>query len=79
MFAHGATPGKVKMWTYDEEDEDFTKGNLGIYRFCLQTLTCFINFFRHNLLFGLLFSLSICGRCNCSGYLGARAVANSLS
>jgi hypothetical protein len=27
MFADGATPGKVKMWTYDEEDEDFTKGD----------------------------------------------------
>ncbi|ETW77491.1 ATP exporter [Heterobasidion irregulare TC 32-1] len=25
MFSHGATPGKVKMWCYDEEDEDFTK------------------------------------------------------
>ncbi|KDQ54666.1 hypothetical protein JAAARDRAFT_71932 [Jaapia argillacea MUCL 33604] len=25
MFAHGATPGKVKMWCYQEEDEDFTK------------------------------------------------------
>ena len=28
MFSHGATPGKVKMWCYDEEDEDFTKGIL---------------------------------------------------
>ncbi|KAL0061693.1 Glycosyl phosphatidyl inositol anchor synthesis [Marasmius tenuissimus] len=25
MFQHGATPGKVKGWTYNEEDEDFTK------------------------------------------------------
>ncbi|KAI0314892.1 Phosphatidylinositolglycan class N-domain-containing protein [Amylostereum chailletii] len=25
MFARGATPGKVKTWMYDEEDEDFTK------------------------------------------------------
>ncbi|KAM6496316.1 Phosphatidylinositolglycan class N (PIG-N) domain containing protein [Amanita muscaria] len=25
MFAHGATPDKVKMWCYAEEDEDFTK------------------------------------------------------
>jgi hypothetical protein len=26
MFAQGATPGKVDAWSYDEEDEDFTKG-----------------------------------------------------
>ena len=26
MFSRGATPGKVKTWCYDEEDEDFTKG-----------------------------------------------------
>ncbi|KAA1466912.1 PigN-domain-containing protein [Dentipellis sp. KUC8613] len=25
MFARGATPGKVRTWCYDEEDEDFTK------------------------------------------------------
>lgn len=25
MFAQGATPGKVDTWSYDEEDEDFTK------------------------------------------------------
>ncbi|KAH9482188.1 GPI ethanolamine phosphate transferase 1 [Psilocybe cubensis] len=25
MFAKGATPGKVKAWSYDEEEEDFTK------------------------------------------------------
>ncbi|KAF8644368.1 hypothetical protein AX16_008507 [Volvariella volvacea WC 439] len=25
MFARGATPGKVKTWSYDEDDEDFTK------------------------------------------------------
>ncbi|EIM84449.1 PigN-domain-containing protein [Stereum hirsutum FP-91666 SS1] len=25
MFAHGATPGKVRTWCYDERDEDFTK------------------------------------------------------
>lgn len=28
MFARGATPGKVDMWCYDEDDEDFTKGKL---------------------------------------------------
>jgi GPI ethanolamine phosphate transferase 1 len=28
MFADGATPGKVDTWTYDENDEDFTKGML---------------------------------------------------
>lgn len=26
MFAKGATPGKVDMWCYDEDEEDFTKG-----------------------------------------------------
>ncbi|TFK61033.1 PigN-domain-containing protein [Pluteus cervinus] len=25
MFAQGATPGKVKTWSYDEHEEDFTK------------------------------------------------------
>ncbi|KAF9459158.1 Phosphatidylinositolglycan class N-domain-containing protein [Collybia nuda] len=25
MFSRGATPGKVKTWSYDEEEEDFTK------------------------------------------------------
>ncbi|KII90223.1 hypothetical protein PLICRDRAFT_40419 [Plicaturopsis crispa FD-325 SS-3] len=25
MFARGATPGKVKTWSYDEDEEDFTK------------------------------------------------------
>ncbi|OJT08761.1 GPI ethanolamine phosphate transferase 1 [Trametes pubescens] len=25
MFARGATPGKVKIWCYDEDEEDFTK------------------------------------------------------
>ena len=28
MFADGATPGKVDTWTYDEDDEDFTKGSI---------------------------------------------------
>jgi GPI ethanolamine phosphate transferase 1 len=28
MFARGASPGKVKTWSYNEEDEDFTKGML---------------------------------------------------
>jgi hypothetical protein len=27
MFSRGATPGRVETWTYDEEDEDFTKGS----------------------------------------------------
>jgi hypothetical protein len=27
MFSRGATPGKVKTWCYDEDAEDFTKGN----------------------------------------------------
>lgn len=26
MFAKGATPGKVKTWCYDEDEEDFTRG-----------------------------------------------------
>jgi len=27
MFAKGAAPGKVKTWSYDEDEEDFTKGD----------------------------------------------------
>lgn len=30
MFAKGATPGKVRTWCYDEEAEDFTKGELKV-------------------------------------------------
>ncbi|VDC04688.1 unnamed protein product [Peniophora sp. CBMAI 1063] len=30
MFEHGATPGRVKTWMYDEEDEDFTKDATGL-------------------------------------------------
>jgi len=26
MFARGATPGKVRTWSYNWEEEDFTKG-----------------------------------------------------
>ena len=26
MFARGAEPGKVETWSYNEEDEDFTRG-----------------------------------------------------
>ncbi|THH07373.1 hypothetical protein EW145_g3421 [Phellinidium pouzarii] len=36
MFARGATPGTVKTWMYDEEDEDFTRETL------------FANFFQDN-------------------------------
>ena len=25
MFARGAVPGRVEAWSYNEEDEDFTK------------------------------------------------------
>lgn len=28
MFARGAVPGRVLEWSYDAEDEDFTKGKL---------------------------------------------------
>lgn len=27
MFSRGATPGRVKTWSYDEDEEDFTKGS----------------------------------------------------
>jgi len=37
MFARGATPGKVKTWSYNEEDEDFTKGKLNSLRFRLRS------------------------------------------
>ncbi|KAH7912055.1 Phosphatidylinositolglycan class N-domain-containing protein [Hygrophoropsis aurantiaca] len=30
MFARGATPGKVKTWSYDEEAEDFTKDAIAL-------------------------------------------------
>ena len=26
MFARGAVPGRVMTWSYDEDDEDFTRG-----------------------------------------------------
>ena len=26
IFAHGAIPGRIHTWSYDENDEDFTKG-----------------------------------------------------
>ena len=30
IFAHGAIPGRIHTWSYDENDEDFTKGtNVG--------------------------------------------------
>jgi hypothetical protein len=31
MFSKGALPGKVDMWVYNEEDEDFTKGISGVF------------------------------------------------
>jgi hypothetical protein len=35
MFANGATPGKVKTWCYDEDEEDFTKGkNSNVFYVC---------------------------------------------
>lgn len=33
MFGHGATPGKVDMWCYHEDEEDFTKGQCLFIRF----------------------------------------------
>ncbi|EMD35215.1 hypothetical protein CERSUDRAFT_107194 [Gelatoporia subvermispora B] len=38
MFAKGATPGKVDMWCYDEEDEDFTKDATALDVWVLQHL-----------------------------------------
>ena len=26
IFAHSAIPGRIHTWSYDENDEDFTKG-----------------------------------------------------
>ena len=40
MFAKGATPGKVRTWCYDEEAEDFTKGELKV-PFIWCRLICF--------------------------------------
>jgi len=28
IFAHGAIPGRIHTWSYDGDDEDFTKGTL---------------------------------------------------
>ena len=35
IFAHGAIPGRIHTWSYDEDDEDFTKG---AYRRMLKSL-----------------------------------------
>ena len=35
MFTHGADPGRVDEWCYDEEDEDFTKGASKVSLFAL--------------------------------------------
>lgn len=41
MFAKGATPGKVRTWCYDAEDEDFTKGWSSFpHRFLYNTTEC---------------------------------------
>ena len=41
IFAHGAIPGRIRTWSYDEDDEDFTKG---AYRRMLETLRKFSEF-----------------------------------
>ncbi|PPQ94801.1 hypothetical protein CVT25_007438 [Psilocybe cyanescens] len=44
MFAKGATPGKVKTWSYNEEEEDFTKDATGLDIWVLdQMKTLFAN------------------------------------
>lgn len=35
MFSRGAVPGRVRTWCYDEEDEDFTKGNIIQWNTCM--------------------------------------------
>ena len=45
MFGQGATPGKVDMWCYHEDEEDFTKGscrreNLFLSLQCLKVYRC---------------------------------------
>ena len=32
MFSKGAVPGRVKAWSYHEDDEDFTKGSCFTHR-----------------------------------------------
>ena len=32
MFSKGAVPGRVKAWSYYEDDEDFTKGSCSTHR-----------------------------------------------
>lgn len=41
MFSQGATPGKVLTWSYNEEDEDFTKGILLLFESFPSTDTAF--------------------------------------
>ncbi|OSX56657.1 hypothetical protein POSPLADRAFT_1076538 [Postia placenta MAD-698-R-SB12] len=38
MFARGATPGRVDMWSYDEDEEDFTKDATGLDTWVLEQL-----------------------------------------
>lgn len=40
MFARGAEPGRVHTWSYDEEDEDFTKGTLGRIYASILPISC---------------------------------------
>lgn len=35
MFAKGATPGRVLTWSYDEHEEDFTKGRQSCFCYVL--------------------------------------------
>lgn len=51
MFAQGATPGKVDTWSYDEEDEDFTKDATALDTWVLDQLqTLFQNASSNDLL-----------------------------
>ncbi|KAG1866445.1 alkaline-phosphatase-like protein, partial [Suillus tomentosus] len=51
MFAQGATPGKVDIWSYDEEDEDFTKDATALDTWVLDQLrTLFQNASSNDLL-----------------------------
>ncbi|KAI0706031.1 alkaline phosphatase-like protein [Cerioporus squamosus] len=43
MFARGATPGKVEMWCYDEDEEDFTKDATALDVWVLEQLRALLH------------------------------------
>lgn len=67
MFARGATPEKVKMWCYDEDEEDFTKGSF---------FNCKLSFFFFAIRIAECHDVYL--RCDCFGYVGSGSTENTL-